>query len=112
MPFLKIETNVSVDEAAVAAKASAHAAGLLGKPEQYVLVVVESGRTLFFGGSDQAAAFVTLKSLGLEEGRCKALSAELCDFLEAELGIPKNRVYIEFAGPPAAMFGWNGGTFG
>jgi hypothetical protein len=38
-------------------------------------------------------------------------SHALYDLLTAALGIPAERVYIEFSAPPAHLFGWNGGTF-
>ncbi|MDB9356503.1 phenylpyruvate tautomerase MIF-related protein, partial [Nodularia spumigena CS-587/03] len=28
------------------------------------------------------------------------------------LGVPENRIYIEFADAQATMWGWNGATFG
>jgi len=31
--------------------------------------------------------------------------------MNSELGLPADRVYIEFADAPRSMWGWNGGTF-
>lgn len=114
MPLLKIETNVELDKVgaeAFAARASALAAGLLGKPEQYVMVVVEGGHAVCFAGTHEPAASVTLKSIGLRRDACAGFSRDLCDFLKAELAIPPARVYIEFVDLARDMFGWNGGTF-
>ena len=44
--------------------------------------------------------------------KTKAMSQDFCALVESSLGVPKNRVYIEFADATGAMWGWNGGTFG
>ncbi|EGB14145.1 macrophage migration inhibitory factor family protein [Pseudodesulfovibrio mercurii] len=112
MPFIKVETNVTVpDESGCLRKLSALAAELLGKPESYVLAELESGKRLLFGGSADPAAFVTLDSIGLPETRTPELSAALCGFLNRELGIPADRVYIAFGDIERHLFGWDGGTF-
>lgn len=114
MPYLKIETTERLDEVAVQEflkKASAFAAKLLGKPEKWIMVTIYQGKPMIFDGNTQPAAFVELKSIGLAQDRCTALSRALCDFLEAELGIAPDRVYIEFWDINGKMFGWNGGTF-
>ncbi|QGY40587.1 hypothetical protein GM415_10775 [Pseudodesulfovibrio cashew] len=112
MPFIKVETNVSAPGAEETVKAlSALAADMLGKPEQYVLAILEDGKTLVFGGSAEPAAYVTLDSIGLPEGRTAEFSASICRFLESALGIPGERVYIAFGDIERHLFGWDGKTF-
>lgn len=112
MPFIKVETNVRVaDEAGCLKGLSALAAELLGKPESYVLAVLEPDKRLSFGGAADPAAFVTLDSIGLPEARTPELSAALCDFLDRELAIPAARVYIAFGNIERHLFGWNRQTF-
>ncbi len=114
MPHLRIEANIALDGQAAmetAKKASAMCAAALGKPEQYVQVLVHGSAALVLGGTEAPAAYVELKSIGLSKDRCKDLSQALCGFLEAELSIPANRVYIEFAIIDGALFGWNNSTF-
>jgi len=86
-------------------------AGLLGKPESYVMVHLDAGAAVRFAGSSEPAAYVQLKSLGLPEAQTAAYSAKLCNLLQAELGIGAGRTYIEFSGPERHMWGWNGSTF-
>ncbi|MCK5919804.1 MAG: hypothetical protein KAG66_02615, partial [Methylococcales bacterium] len=38
-------------------------------------------------------------------------SRALCELVENELGIPADRIYIEFSNPERHMWGWNEGTF-
>lgn len=112
MPFLKVETNVQASNTTETAKAlSALAADMLGKPEQYVLAILEDGKTLLHGGTDDPAAYVTLDSIGLPEDRTPELSATICSFLETALGIPPSRVYIAFGTIERHLFGWDSKTF-
>lgn len=112
MPLLNIHTNVSVaDKTAFALRASAYTAKAIGKPESYVMVQLEDERTLVFAGSDQPAAYLELKSIGLPEQRTAELSAALCELISTELGINGNRIYIEFSNAARHMWGWDGATF-
>ncbi len=115
MPLLTLRTNQRLDESATDAflrEASRSVAEGLDKPESYVMVSAEAGRPLLFAGSDDPAAFLQLKSLGLTEDRATELSGRLCELVTRHLGVAANRTYIEFAAPPRAFWGWNGGTFG
>lgn len=114
MPTLLIKTNAALpaDQDGLLKAASAAVATLLGKPEGYVMVLLEPVAALCFGGDTAPAAYLELKSLGLPEERTPTLSAALCDFVEEQLGVPKGRVYIEFVSPPRHLFGWDGRTFG
>jgi len=114
MPTLRILTNATVpteDRAGLLAQASETVAKMLGKPESYVMVILEDSRDMLFAGTADPAAYLELKSLGLTEGKAADYSRTLCDLLGTTLGIPAGRIYIEFAAPPARLFGWNGGTF-
>jgi phenylpyruvate tautomerase PptA (4-oxalocrotonate tautomerase family) len=112
VPFIKVETNVHVTDEADCLKAiSALAADILGKPESYVLAVLEPGKELLFGGTQDPAAFVTLDSIGLPEARTPELSAAICGFMNRTFAIPANRIYIAFGNIERNMFGWDGRTF-
>ena len=112
MPYLHLHTNVTVnDSAALLRRCSSATAAALGKPESYVMIEISDRQPMLFAGSDAPLAFVELKSLGLSSSQTANLSATLCDLLQQELGIDAGRIYIEFAAPERAMFGWNGGTF-
>ncbi|MEW5773998.1 MAG: phenylpyruvate tautomerase MIF-related protein [Thermodesulfobacteriota bacterium] len=114
MPYLKIETNADLGAGgadALAARASELVGELTGKPERWVMARVEAGAALRFGGAAEPAAFVEMKSIGLSAEACPRLAEALCAFLQAEAGIPPERVYIEFKDLERGMFGWKGGTF-
>ncbi|MCW8830298.1 MAG: phenylpyruvate tautomerase MIF-related protein [Gammaproteobacteria bacterium] len=112
MPLLQITTNISVEDSTALAKdASRIVAGMLGKPESYVMVIVNDESSLVFAGSEQAAAHLKLKSLGLDESRTGDYSTHLCGFIQNMLGIEPSRIYIEFSSPERHMWGWDCGTF-
>ena len=112
MPLLQINTNISIDDpVALASEASALVAAMLGKPESYVMVIVNPDQALTFAGTSDGAAHLKLKSLGLAESETTQYSKQLCGFMEKKLGIDPGRIYIEFDGPPRHMWGWDNGTF-
>lgn len=114
MPYLRIQTNVSREPAArgrLLARASACVADALGKPERYVMVALEAGETMVFAGSEAPLAYLELKSIGLPEQSTTELSRALCDLVQDALGVPGERIYIEFTDAPRHLWGWNGGTF-
>ncbi len=114
MPLLKIRTNQTIDadrQKILMSRASQEVAGILGKPERYVMVSVEQNSAMLFGGSDAPLAYLELKSIGLPESRTAVFSKALAELLNDQLGLPPDRIYIEFADAPRAMWGWNGGTF-
>jgi phenylpyruvate tautomerase PptA (4-oxalocrotonate tautomerase family) len=112
MPVLHITTNITVnDPTSLAKQASSLAADMLGKPESYVMVIVDGNADMVFAGADDPCAHLVMKSLGLPESETKNYSAKLCAFVEQQLGVSASRTYIEFVSPERHMFGWNSSTF-
>jgi len=112
MPLLEIITNVAIeDKQSMAMKASKFTAELLGKPESYVMVRLQSEQTLTFAGNANPAALIKLKSLGLPEENTTTLSSSICNFINTELTISSQRIYIEFSNPERHMWGWDNRTF-
>lgn len=114
MPLLKIQTNVVLAAEAgesIVAEASRAVAALLGKPERYVMVSLESEAIMAFAGDTSPLAYLELKSVGLPKGSTAALSKALCELMKTKLDVPADRIYIEFADATGALWGWNGGTF-
>jgi len=112
MPLLEITTNTKIDNSMnIAEQASALTADVLGKPESYVMVKIQTEQTLIFAGSNEPAAHVKLKSLGLPEDKTADFSASICAFISEQLDINSARIYIEFVNPERHMWGWDGKTF-
>ena len=115
MPLLKLETTVPLageKQAALLAALSKIVAAVIGKPEQYVMVVCGSS-SLRMSGRDGDAAFVDIRSIGgLTNAVNQKLSAQVCEALTNSLGIPPARVYLNFTDVAPGDWGWNGSTFG
>ena len=86
----------------------------LEKPESYVMVALTARAEISFGGDAQTpACYAELKNVGtLSPTRVAALSRTLCAAIGRELGVPEDRVYIEFTNADGGLWGWNGETFG
>ncbi len=112
MPVLKVQTNAVIeDREGFMQEATSLLSGILHKPAQYIMVIPESGTEMMFAGSREPAAWVELKSIGLPEEETAELSSAICSFLEKKLGVPQDRIYIEFSNAERHLFGWNGATF-
>lgn len=114
MPLLRIVTNREIPAGRrdpLLRTASAKVAHLLAKPEHYVMVIAEQNPAMLFAGSAEPLAYLELKSIGLPAARTTELSAGLCDLIHTELGIPTERIYIEFADAERTLWGWDRGTF-
>ncbi|MEM6884299.1 MAG: phenylpyruvate tautomerase MIF-related protein [Verrucomicrobiota bacterium] len=115
MPLVQFQTNKFLSDGggeAAAQELSALMAELLGKPESYVQVVVEGGKTMSFGGTTEPTAFIQLSSLGLNEEQASTCSKRLSQWMEERFSIDAKRIYIKMADHPRGLWGWNGGTFG
>lgn len=115
MPYFSIQTNQSMEAssaAALARRASAFAAELLGKPETVVMAAVIPNSVMTFAGSDAPTAFVAVKSINLPEARGQAFAEAVSAFIQSSMGIAPDRVFIDFTDLPPTRFAWNGRTFG
>jgi len=115
MPLLKLETTVVLSEdkqKALLAALSKSVAETIGKPEQYVMVTL-SQAAMLMSGNPGDAAFVDVRSIGgLTDDVNRKLSQKVCKLLNDSLGVPENRVYLNFTDVEASNWGWNGSTFG
>ena len=114
MPLLRIQTNTAIDienSQPLLKTVSQRIAAALGKPERYVMVSLQGGLPMMFAGTSEPTAFVELKGIGLPTAKTGEFSELLCEWIESELGIAQQRIYINFADVPASLWGWNGQTF-
>ena len=115
MPLLKLETTVVLADdkkKALLASLSKIVAGTIGKPEQYVMIVV-SPAAILMSGKPGDAAFVDIRSIGSLGGNVnQQLAQKIGGLLKESLGVPPDRIYLNFTDVPAGNWGWNGNTFG
>ena len=115
MPIIQVTTSKHLERAqqeALCLELSSTVAGLLGKPEAYLQVLVTDRAAVSFGGSFSVpSAFVSVVSIGEFTGETtKKLSAGIGAIM-ARYGIPADRLYIDFASRRGFEIGWNDTTF-
>jgi phenylpyruvate tautomerase len=114
MPLMKLQLSENIDDekkTTLLSCLSRIVSDSLGKPENYVMVILEQGSFLMLG-SEGNAAFADIRSIGSINSRTTLdLTQRLCRYLDELLGIPSNRVYINFTDIAAENWGWNGETF-
>lgn len=114
MPLLRILSSAEVGGStdALLKDLSALLARELGKPEAYVMTCLEPRARLMFAGTDQPACYVEVKNVGTFKPEMTArLSAAITERLAPALGVPRDRIYIEFADARPHMWGYDGSTF-
>ncbi|XP_018565354.1 macrophage migration inhibitory factor homolog [Anoplophora glabripennis] len=114
MPHFRLETNVPQDKipADLSAKLCGVLAKSLGKPINYCVATVVGGVNMSWGGTSEPAAQATLMSigaLGVEENKKHAKA--LYEIVNKSIGIPLDRMYINFFDWPTSAVGYNGTTF-
>ena len=116
MPLIQIFTSATVDPGAQSALLSDLSDALakhFGKPEKYVMTCLVPGLTMTFGGTSAPTCFAAVKNVGkLTPDKSRALSADLCTRLSRGLGIPQDRIYLEFTDAVGYLWGHDGDTFG
>ncbi|MEB3882793.1 phenylpyruvate tautomerase MIF-related protein [Lyngbya sp. CCY1209] len=117
MPLIKVKTSIpqpeKSDVESLLKDLSASLAKHLSKPESYVMTAFEPDVPMTFGGTTDPVCYMEIKSIGnITPQTTKAMSKDFCEKVGAALGVPANRIYIEFADAERSMWGWNGSTFG
>ncbi|KAI4381143.1 hypothetical protein MLD38_007251 [Melastoma candidum] len=115
MPTLNLYTNVPVDSVVasdILRDATKALSKIIGKPESYVMIVMNQGVPMAFSGSEAPAAYGEVISIGgLGPDVNGKLSSTLADILQTKLSIDASRFYIKFYDSPRPFFGFNGSTF-
>jgi phenylpyruvate tautomerase PptA (4-oxalocrotonate tautomerase family) len=116
MPMIRVQLSAPVSDPKrppLMKRLSATVASLLGKPESYMMVVLETETSMLMSGKTDLAALVELRSVGtISAKQATDLSREITALLGEETGVAGNRVYLNFTGVPGAMWGHDGATFG
>ena len=112
MPFIQINTSSQslVENDLLQKEISKMVADLTGKPEDYVMTMIQSDSQMTFAGSNQPCCFIKLKSIG--SLKPSSMSKSLCELIASKTNIKPNRIYIEFIDVQASNWGFNSTTFG
>jgi len=114
MPLLEFFTNVAVaDKKGFLEAATKACAETLGKPEKFMMVLVQDNQALSFAGDTSAPAYLcTISSigrLGIEENQKH--SKVIQEFVEAKLNIPTSQGYVIFRDVVPSEWALGGQTF-
>ena len=112
MPFIQINTSSKsvLEDNLLQKEISKIVADLTGKPESYVMTMIQSNSKMTFAGSDEPCCFIKLKSIGSLNP--SLMSKSLCELIASKTNIKANRIYIEFIDIKATHWGFDGSTFG
>lgn len=111
MPFLTINTNADNKEKHLAEDASVLVAETLGKPVDYVVVTIQAGQDMAFGGSfENKGALIEMKSIGFADKA--GLARKLTDLVVSRLDTEARFVNIEFVDLAASDVAISGNLLG
>ncbi len=81
------------------------------KPEQYIMINIEDGKTLYLGANKLPnGAYLSLRLLGdVSKSACQNATKEICRILQHDLDIDGADIYITYH--PVDLWGWNGSMF-
>ncbi|WPF89470.1 phenylpyruvate tautomerase MIF-related protein [Cyanobacterium aponinum AL20118] len=116
MPLIKVQTSIANPDQEkikdLLKNLSNKLAKHVGKPESYVMTIFESDVPMSFAGTFDPVCYLEIKSVGtMSSSQTKTMSEDFCNIINDNLGVSKNRIYIEFADAKGYLWGWNGSTF-
>ena len=89
---------------------SSEVAHLTGKPQKFVMAILQTDLKIFFDGNQDPACYVEINSIGsLDPNK---MSQVITESLSKDLELPQNRIYIRFDDVSPELWSWNGKTFG
>ncbi|MBF0500806.1 MAG: hypothetical protein HQM09_11780 [Candidatus Riflebacteria bacterium] len=115
MPMIRLQTTAALNDekkTVLLGTLSKIISEATGKPETYVMVVIEQA-AIMMSGKTGDAAFADIRGIGGLGGRVNGIISEkVCTALKSSLGISPDRIYLNFTNVSASDWGWNGKTFG
>ena len=96
MPLInvRISTKEVENPKALLTELSKELANLTGKPEKFVMSLLQVDVPMTFGGTEEPCCYVEIKSIGALKP--SKMSESFCKLIESRTNIPSNRIYIGF----------------
>lgn len=115
MPLIQIFTSTALDTGgpdALLSDLSGALAKHFDKPEEWVMTCLVPGLPMTFGGTPGQTCFAVVKNVGkMTPEKTRDLSADLSARPSRGLGVPKDRIYVEFSDAVGYLWGHDGDTF-
>lgn len=111
MPYIETKTSVPIppETREILKTRLGQAIALLpGKSEQWLMLSFADSQAMYFqGDGEKPCAFLSVKILGTaDRSAYDILTPELTGIIHSVLGIPEDRVYVQYEETPT--WGWNG----
>ncbi len=112
MPLINVKLSSAqiANEGALLKELSAELATLTGKPEAYVMSLLQINVPMTFGGTEDPCCYIEVKSIGSLQP--SQMTKSFCRIIESRTGVPANRIYIGFEDIAPSQWGFNSRTFG
>ena len=112
MPLISVRTSLTdVKNSKEILKAlSEELAKSTGKPEQYVMTLIQNDLPMTFGGNNDPCCYLEIKSIG--SLKPNEMTEVFSKIISDMMKIPINRIYISFEDVEPSRWGVNGKTFG
>lgn len=114
MPYIDVKTNIKLtkekDLLFKSEIANILASSFPGKTENWLMISITDGLSMFFAGKDEPCMIMSISIFGKQsDTKYDKMTAASCDFINKEFGIPKDRIYIKY--DEISHWGWNGTNF-
>ena len=114
MPFIHLQTNMQLSQdkkQQLLNDLTDLIAKDLNKPSRFIMARCSDDQDMMFADSADPLVFIELRSIRLPGGQTANLSQSLTAFVDHNLGVKGNRIFINFMGFEPRMWWHNGSTF-
>ena len=109
MPYVCVSTSAKVeDKKKLLEEISILISSLTNKSKRFVMAKLDDNSEMYFE-DERSCCFLEIKSIGSLSP--SELVKPISNFVNEEMGIPIDKIYISFVDVPASMWAWNGRTF-
>ncbi len=112
MPYIKTTANVAIPwevQEKIKTQLGKDAA-IIGKTESWLMVEFRENAPLYFKGTNEPAAIVSVDLFGSAgAGAYGNMTAVITDMLAEQLGVPADRVFVKYS--EYSHWGYNGRNF-
>ena len=110
MPYINVSTSGKIeDKKRFLEEISILVSSLTKKSKRFVMARLDDNCEMYFA-DESPCCFLEIKSIGSLNP--SEMAKPISNFVYEQMGIPIDKIYISFQDVPAAMWAWNGRTFG
>ena len=110
MPYINVSTSGNIeDKKRFLEEISILVSSLTKKSKRFVMARLDDNCEMYFE-DESPCCFLEIKSIGSLNP--SEMAKPISNFVYKQMGIPIDKIYISFQDVPAAMWAWNGRTFG